>query len=184
MFQGKNQGTVFLRKYFLINPYVEAGKPLFSMVGKLLKLRPNASATVHLIVAASIWTAVGLMLIFRGTVWLKNIDSLWIIIPALILGTIKSYFILDRTAKKSIARIVSSRDGKCIGGVYSIKTWALVLVMMLAGFLLRNSSFPKEFLGLFYVAIGWALVFSSRNGWIAWQQRAGKRSDPADNDNP
>jgi hypothetical protein len=152
------------------------------MAGKLLKLRPNASATIHLLVAASIWTVVGLMLIFRGTVWLKNIDSLWIIIPALLLGTMKSLFILDRSAKKSIARIISSRDGKCIGGVYSIKTWGLVLVMMLAGCLLRNSPLPKEFLGLFYVAIGWALVFSSRNGWIAWGQRAGNNSESANND--
>lgn len=124
------------------------------------------------------------MLIYRGTVWLKNIDSMWIIVPALLLGTIKSLLVLDRSAKKSIARIIETRDGKCIGGVYSIKTWALVLVMMLAGCLLRNSSLPKEFLGLFYVAIGWALVFSSRNGWVAWQKRAGNGSDPVDNDNP
>jgi hypothetical protein len=150
------------------------------MAGKLVKLRPNAPATVHLVVAASIWTVVGLMLIFRGTVWLNNIDRLWIILPALFLGTLKSLFMLDRSAKKSIARILSSRDGKCIGGVYSVKTWMLVLVMMLAGCLLRNSSLPKEFLGLFYVSIGWGLVFSSRNAWVAWQQKTNGLPEPDD----
>ncbi len=150
------------------------------MDGKFLKLRPSASATNHLIVAASIWTVVGLSLIVRGTVWLNGIDRLWIIFPALVFGTLKALYMLDRSAKKNIDRILSSREGKCIGGVYSVKTWLLVLVMMLAGCLLRNSSLPKEFLGLFYVSIGWGLVFSSRNAWIIWKQRAGQCSGPVD----
>jgi len=76
---------------------------------------------------------------------------------------------LDKSAKKSINRIVATRDGRCIGGVYSVKTWLLVLVMMTAGYLMRHSSLPKEFLGLFYVSIGWGLLFSSRNAWLAWK---------------
>ncbi len=142
-----------------------------------MKLRPNASVTAHLIVAATIWTVVGLSLILRGTLWLNAIDRLWIVLPALVLGTLKALFMLDRSAKKNIDRILSSRDGKCIGGVYSIKTWLLVLLMMLAGCLLRNSSLPKEFLGLFYVSIGWALVFSSRNAWVIWRQQADCHSE-------
>jgi len=35
---------------------------------------------------------------------------------------------------------------------------------------MRNSSLPKEFLGLFYVSIGWVLLFLSRNAWIAWKK--------------
>ena len=153
------------------------------MSDKLLKLRPGASASVHLMVAATIWTVVGIILIVRGSVWLNGVGSLWVIFPALLLGTLKSLVVLDRSAKKSIARIITSRDGKCIGGVYSVKTWGLVLVMMLAGCLLRNSSLPKEYLGLFYVAIGWALVFSSRHGWAAWNKRDGNGPGQGENEN-
>ena len=139
------------------------------MAGKLFRLKLNASRSVHLFVAAILWTVVGVSLISRGIVWLNGVESLWIVIPALIVGTVKSLFMLDKSAKKSVDRIIATRDGRCLGGVYSFKTWLLVLVMMAAGCLMRNSSLPKEFLGLFYVSIGWGLLFSSRNAWIAWR---------------
>ncbi len=138
--------------------------------GKLSRLKPNASRSVHLFVAASLWTVVGLSLMSRGIVWLAAVDKLWIILPALLFGTLKSTYMLDRSAKKSIDRIIATRDGRCLGGVYSVKTWLLVLLMMTAGCLMRNSSLAKEFLGLFYVSIGWGLLFSSRNAWFAWKQ--------------
>lgn len=150
------------------------------MTGKLSQLKPNASRSVHLFVAASLWTIVGLSLMSRGIVWLGTIDKLWIVLPALLFGTIKSLFMLDRSAKKSIDRIIATRDGRCLGGVYSIKTWLLVLLMMTAGCLMRNSSLPKEFLGLFYVSIGWGLLFSSRNAWLAWKQGAQTLSETND----
>ena len=141
-----------------------------SITGKLSRLKPNASRSAHLFVAASLWTVVGVSLMSRGIVWLGAIDKPWIILPALLLGTLKSSFMLDRSAKKSIDRIIATRDGRCLGGVYSVKTWLLVLLMMTAGCLMRNSTLPKEFLGLFYVSIGWGLLFSSRHAWSAWKR--------------
>lgn len=141
------------------------------MAGKLSQLKPGASRSVHLFVAASIWTIVGLSLMVKGTVWLIVAQQLWIIVPALLIGTIKSKYLLDHSARKSIARIVETRDGGCIGGVYSSKTWLLVLLMMVTGILMRRSTLPREFLGLFYFSIGWGLLYSSRNAWIAWSQR-------------
>ena len=123
------------------------------------------------------------MLILRGVGWLNSIDRLWIILPALFVGSIKSFLILDRSAKKGIDRILASRHGKCIGGVYPVKIWLLVLVMMLSGILLRNSSLAKEVLGLLYVAIGWALLYSSRNAWRAWKYKTAVRPEPDDNKN-
>ncbi|MEN8200553.1 MAG: hypothetical protein ABFR63_10835 [Thermodesulfobacteriota bacterium] len=152
------------------------------MAGTLLRLKPGASRSVHLLVAALLWTGIGLLLLSRGTVWLNTIDRLWLVLPALILGTLKSLFMLDRSARKTIHRILSFGDKRCIGGVYSIKTWILVLVMMFTGCLLRNSSLPKEFLGLFYVSIGWGLLFSSRNAWSAWLQKSSSCGDSSENE--
>jgi hypothetical protein len=140
------------------------------MAGKHIRLKPNASRSVHLFVVASLWTAVGFILMSRGIVWLNAIDKLWLVLPALLIGSMKSLFMLDKSAKKIINRIISTRDGRCFWGIYSVKTWLLILVMMITGCLIRNSSLPKEFLGLFYISIGWGLFFSSRKAWIAWKQ--------------
>lgn len=106
---------------------------------------------------------------FRGLSWLTAAGRLWIMVPALIAGTLKSFFILDNTARKGVHRILEMADGTCLGAVYSVKTWLLVLVMIGTGMALRHSALPREILGGLYVTIGWALFFSSRHAWIAWQ---------------
>ncbi len=140
------------------------------MVGKLSQLKPGASVLVHLFVAASIWAVVGISLMVKGTIWLVATEQMWLVMPAVLFGTVKSRYMLDRSARKSITRIIVTRDGRCVGGVYSYKAWLLVFLMMLTGFLMRRSSLPREFLGFFYFSIGWALLYSSRNAWIAWRQ--------------
>jgi len=105
----------------------------------------------------------------RGSHWLYEISKLWIVLPGIAFGTLKALFMLDRSAEKNIRRIVEGGNDRCLGGVYSWKTWLLVFLMMGMGFLLRNSSLPKEYLGLFYVSIGWGLLFSSRKCWSAWR---------------
>lgn len=90
-------------------------------------------------------------------------------VPAMIIGTIKSLFILDKTARKGVRRILEMADGRCLGAVYSLQTWMLVLIMMGTGMALRQSTLPRELLGGLYVTIGWALLFSSRHAWLAWR---------------
>ena len=129
---------------------------------------PAVSSPVHLFAAALTWSVVGVMLCLRG---------LWILRPAhfasyawlglaVLLGTLKALFVLDRTARRNIARIKSFNDRTCIGAVYSWKTWGLVGVMIGSGWLLRHSSLPAVFVGSVYVGIGWALCVSSRLAWL------------------
>ena len=142
----------------------------------LTDLKPGAPRQIHLLLAAALWSGIGGMLIFRGVSWLIPVGGLWIIIPALIAGTIKSFFILDKTARRGVRRILEMADGRCLGAVYSIRTWLLVLIMMGAGMALRHSALPREILGGLYVTIGWALFFSSRHAWLAWK-RISERQD-------
>ena len=141
---------------------------------KILQLKPGAPRSVHLFVAGSIWSMVGILLMLRGSHWLYEIEKLWIVFPGIAFGTVKSLSMLDRSAEKNINRIVKGGNSRCLGGVYSWKTWLLVFLMMAMGCLLRNSSLPKEFLGLFYVSIGWGLFLSSRKCWFAWWQELKK----------
>lgn len=134
----------------------------------LTKLKPGAPRRIHLLLAATLWCLIGTFLMLRGVSWLTITGKLWIALPALMAGTLKSLFVLDNSAKKGVYRILEMVDGSCLGAVYSIKTWLLVLVMMGSGMLLRHSALPRELLGGLYVTIGWALLFSSRHAWQAW----------------
>lgn len=139
------------------------------MFQNLSRYKPGALRKTHLLLAASLWTGIGLMLLLRGLHWLVTSEGVVWVFPALIAGLAKSHFILDKSAKKSIIRILDLKDGTCLGAVYSWKTWGLVLLMMGMGFFLRMSPFPKYILGFLYVMIGSALIWSSRLGWRAWR---------------
>ncbi|MGV1099842.1 hypothetical protein ACUUL3_10605 [Thiovibrio sp. JS02] len=91
----------------------------------------------------------------------------WLFAAALVGGSFKALFVLDRAARKNIARITSRQDGACLGGVYSWKMWGLVVCMMLGGRLLRDSGVPTVLITVLYVAVGWALLLSSRLLWRA-----------------
>jgi hypothetical protein len=129
--------------------------------------KPGASLRTHHLLAASIWSLVGIFLMSRGFFFLQVVARTWLLLPAIFVGTCKSIFLLDKSARKTLARLSGKSDGDCLGGVYSVKMWGLVAMMMCLGWLLRRSGLPGEFVGAFYVAIGWALFLSSR---LLWQR--------------
>jgi hypothetical protein len=88
----------------------------------------------------------------------------------MVLGSVKSFFILDRVARKNLIRIKEFEDKACIGSVYSWKTWVLVAAMIGLGRFLRTTVLPGEVVGFIYTAVGWALMLSSRVMWIAWNK--------------
>lgn len=129
--------------------------------------KPGASLRTHHFLAASIWSLVGIFLMTRGYFFLHAVGRVWLFLPATVVGTCKSIFLLDKSALKNLHRLSEKMDGDCLGGVYSAKMWSLVALMMFLGWFLRRSGFPGEFVGVLYVAIGWALFFSSR---LLWQR--------------
>ncbi len=129
------------------------------------KFKPGVSLRTHHIVAASIWSGVGIMLLIRGSSYLFEAGNQWLLMLAFVIGTCKSLFILDKSARKNLSRLSEKEDGTCLGGVYSPKMWALILAMIIMGKLLRKSGLPVEFVGVLYSAIGWALFLSSRLLW-------------------
>ena len=129
------------------------------------KLKPGVSLRTHHIVAAAIWSGVGLMLLMRGSSYLFEAGSQWLLVLGLAIGTCKSLFLLDKSARKNLNRLSQKNDGACLGGVYSPKMWLLIFAMIVMGKVLRSSGLPAEFIGVLYAAIGWALFFSSRLLW-------------------
>lgn len=140
-----------------------------SFFGRLC-LKPGVNRSVHLLTAALLWTIIGCGLMIRGWLLIRPEKGHWLVIVALLAGTLKSFFVLDKTARRSVQRIVEFEDGTCFGAVYSWKTWVLVACMIIFGRLLRQVVEPGLVIGLIYVAVGWALFFSSRHGWQQWVQ--------------
>lgn len=107
------------------------------------------------------------MLMVRGGFFLAAGHYPWLALVAILAGTVKSRYLLDRSARKNVARILTRHEGSCLGGVYSLPVWGLVILMMVMGRFLRSSGLPPEVVGFLYIAIGWGLFYSSR---LAWQQ--------------
>jgi len=140
----------------------------------LARLKPGASTKTNLLVAALMWSFIGLYLMVRGYLLSESLSGLFLAL-ALVLGTRKAFWVIERAARKNIARIVARPDGMCLGGVYSWGMWGMVVCMMLGGRLLRNSSVPPLVLSVIYVAVGWALLLSSRLIWQEWNVRSASR---------
>lgn len=140
------------------------------MVKGLSRFKPGVNRRTHLFMSAILWTAIGLLLLTKGAFRLSQLGD-WqplLVALAVLAGSLKAYFILDKAARRGISRILTFEKGTCLGAVYSVKTWIMVLCMMGMGVILRNSSLPLSLLCFLYITIGWALLVSSRLAWRAW----------------
>ena len=136
----------------------------------LLRFKPRVSVRTHLFLAALIWSVVGFFLLTNGFVLISIKGHLWYGGLGLILGTAKTFFILDRVALKNVKRIKEFEDKVCVGSVYSWKTWVLVAAMIFLGRFLRTTVLPGEIVGVIYTAVGWALMLASRLVWQEWKR--------------
>ncbi len=136
------------------------------------RLKPSAPARVHLLLAGLLWLVVGTLLAIFGGRWLW-IDWGWpgaaASLAAVAIGIAKSHWVLDRAAVRMAVRIGERGDGRCIGGFLSWKTWLLVGLMSGGGRLLRHLVGANGFVGLLYLAVGVALLRSSR---LLWRERS------------
>lgn len=130
---------------------------------------PAARVKTRVMLAALLWSGIGLMLLVRGVLAVSGSGrEIWLAL-AVLLGSIKSRLVLDRAVLKNMERLRALDGARCIGGVYSVKTWLLVAAMIALGRGLRASPLPVWLVGLVYVTVGWGLFWSSRQGWRYWR---------------
>ena len=155
----------------------------------LKSLKPAAPARVHLLLAAVVWTAVGGTMAVVGLRWTLAGQAPYLtlfLVLAVVVGLLKSRYMLDRAAARIVQRIEERGDGRCLGGFLAPRAWLLLLVMVGMGRLLRGSEFlPRPITGLIFVAVGTALSLSACGFWRAWRRHVRQRSAmDADGDNP
>ncbi|MDF1553580.1 MAG: hypothetical protein P1P84_10990 [Deferrisomatales bacterium] len=141
----------------------------------LQRLKPAARARTQVLLAALLWTCVGVGLFSAGILWMSRSHPPWLVgLLALAagIGLAKGQLLLSRTARKAAARIASRGDGTCLGGFLSWQSWLFVLGMMGTGAVLRRSDLPRTALGVVYVAVGIALLWGGRVFWAEWRRLA------------
>lgn len=140
--------------------------------------KPAAPVHVHLLLAGVMWSTVGCLLMALGVRWSGPFDPAltpWLVLAGLAVGVTKSRLVMDRAGRRIVERIRARGDGRCLGGFVSPLTWVLILSMMVLGRLLRARLLPPAVIGVVYVAVGSALLVSSRLMWQAW-----RRARPSD----
>lgn len=146
-----------------------------SPLAEFARFTPRASRGTRLVLAASLWTAVGTGLLAAGMYWILGAPTArWLAaVPvALAAGWAKGRFVLGARADRNSRRILEGEPVLCIGGAFSWGSWAIALVMMATGAILRRSTIPRPWLGLLYAAIGAALLTASARAWRLWREFA------------
>ncbi len=138
----------------------------------LERWKPRAAGRTQLLLAAALWTIVGLVLLGFGARWTLEAFGLRTGVLAVVLGVaaglLKGRFVLDKAAGGIADRIAARGDGRCAGGFLSWRSWLLVALMSGAGRLLRSGPLSHAVVGPLYLAIGTGLLFSSRIAWKRW----------------
>jgi hypothetical protein len=136
------------------------------------RFTPRAYPRTRLLTAAIVWSTVGFFLAVKG-VYLSWEDPLAIVAPViltgLMLGLAKGRFILDRVAGKIILHIGSKPSRACLGGLFSVRNWLLIAVMIIFGRTLRVLPIEAGIKTGLYVMVGSGLAYSSRLLWRAWK---------------
>lgn len=140
----------------------------------IARFKPNVSIKTRMFLAALLWSCIGLMLMWRGGHAVIGSGREWLLLISLLVGSFKSWAVLDRVAVKNMTRIFDKGEYSCLGGVYSWKTWLLVVAMIVFGRLLRASSLQVWLVGLIYVTVGWSLFWSSRKVWLRLRNLPGR----------
>lgn len=141
------------------------------------RLTPRVFPRTRLLTAALVWTSVGAFLCAKG-IWLSmdapKMPVAAATVAGLCLGVLKSWLVFDRVAGKIIGHIGRKQRPSCLGGLFSVRNWALILIMAVFGRILGALPIHAALKTVIYVLVGSGLGYSSRLLWAAW------KNSPAD----
>ena len=135
---------------------------------------PRTSRSVRLVLAALIWTLVGLGLLLAGF----RLAGLAASLAGLALGYLKGRYLLAGMARVNAARIVSGPGRASIFTAFPLSSWGIAAFFMALGLVIRRSGLPSALVGFVYVAAGFGLLVASCSGWLAWRRFTGQLTNP------
>jgi hypothetical protein len=128
------------------------------------KWKPGVPKAGLLLVAGIMWMGIGVMLDVLSYGWLREERAVHAVLATVIgflCALVIHHFGFLRLVDRNLARILPMEGKRCIFSFMPLKSYFLIVVMMMMGFLLRRSPIPKLYLSVLYTAIGTALILSS-----------------------
>ena len=143
-------------------------------------LNPIVAREWLFLLAGVMWTAVGIMLLWRAAGWLTAMEPEWMIgvgLAGLILGILAYWFGFIRMVRKNIARLCGLPERVGVFAFNSSKGYVTIVFMIGLGVALRHSPLPREALALLYATMGGALLLASLHFYASlW--RVAHRGEP------
>lgn len=140
------------------------------MEKRWVEFKPKVSREVLILLAGMVWLSVGIMLLSRAYGWWQQYSGslfVFFVLISLILGSVKGYYIMTRVVRKNILRIHQLSTRNFVLAFITLRTYLLILVMMILGIVVRHAPVPKIYLAIVYLAVGIAMLVSSPPYFIA-----------------
>jgi hypothetical protein len=132
----------------------------------------RSGVQTQIVSAAAMWLIGASILIVRGLDYIQGRSwHAWALALGLSLGVLKSRYLLERVAAKAVERI-RERGPAFFLSFFSLRSWALVALMMGGGIWLRSLVVADDqigagIMGAVYVGVGTALLLADRVFWHA-----------------
>ncbi|MEI8201647.1 MAG: hypothetical protein WCH34_01455 [Bacteroidota bacterium] len=128
-------------------------------------ITPRIPKRYLLFIAAVVWTFAGGMLLFKGiTLLISNLEFIWIILPASIIGGSLFYMLLfAKISLKHTKRIINLKIEKpCLFSFFNIRSYVMMTLMITMGILLRRSGWVStEYFSIIDITMGIPLFLSA-----------------------
>ncbi len=128
------------------------------------KFKPSVDKRSLLLLAGCMWLIIGTILISISYSWLNfSQDSLSFVFVGIgtVIALIIHHFGFLKIVNENLDRILSMEGKRCVFSFMPLKSYILVLIMIILGAVLRDSPIPKNYLSILYHSIGLALILSS-----------------------
>ncbi len=139
------------------------------------KCKPIVHHHMLFILAGSMWMGVGLMLLWRASIWVRAIEGplAWLLVSLSVLLALLFYgFMFRKTVNKNIQRLSSLPKRVCLFAFNSTKGYMMIIFMIALGITLRRSPIPRAYLVIIYIAMGGTLFLSSFHFYHhLWKER-------------
>jgi hypothetical protein len=128
------------------------------------KYTPAVARHWLLLFAGSLWSGVGIALCLAACYWLSLCQWPQNILTAALgfgFGILVYRLGFSRIARKNIRRIAQQPERVCLFAFQPGRSYVLILIMVLLGFVLRHSHLSRLILAMIYLTVGTGLAFSS-----------------------
>ena len=128
------------------------------------KWKPGVPKNTLLLIAGILWISMGIILDGISYSWLKTeglTHAILVSIIGFICALVIHHFGFLRIVDRNLDRILPMEGRRCVFSFMPWRSYILIIIMVLLGFLLRHSPIPKLYLSVPYIGIGTALILSS-----------------------